>query len=70
MEFKAKRHPSGRPNRTHKYVGRRQPNLPLDGPLNPRLRRQNAFVHAVGFTANVCPDDYEDVYRGKTYKVY
>lgn len=59
MEPKGRPHPSGRPVARKRWGVETQTRRPHDGPLSPGLQR-GGFTHAVGFTARLAADDYDD----------
>ena len=54
----ADKHPSGRPIRNQRVVGKTIWRIPDKGSVIPRLQDDKKDVHAIGFTAQlVCDDD-------------
>ena len=48
-----KQHPSGKPIRNERVVGRPVWRIPDKGPVTPRLQAPTETINAVGFTAQL-----------------
>jgi hypothetical protein len=54
-----KSHPSGRPVKDERVVGRQIWRIPDKGAVIPRLQDEKSSVSAIGFTAQIVADDDE-----------
>lgn len=52
-----KQHPSGKPIRNERIVGRPMWRIPDKGPVIPRLQTPTETINAVGFTAKLTADE-------------